>query len=116
MFRVAFELGDPTATKWESVDAWVDSGSTFTWVSQQILERLGVIATERMQFDTATGDVIERPVGEAPVRLMGETHMTTVVFAEDSAPPLLGAFTLERFLLGVDPVNQRLIPVRALAL
>ena len=37
-----------------------------------------------------------------------------VVFAEEGSEPLLGAVTLEMFLLGVDPVRQRLVPVRAL--
>ena len=37
-----------------------------------------------------------------------------VVFAEDGSEPLLGAVTLEIFLLAVDSVRQRLIPVRGL--
>ena len=33
-----------------------------------------------------------------------------VVFGEDDAPSLLGAYTLEGLALAVDPVDQRLIP------
>jgi predicted aspartyl protease len=109
-------VGDPSATRWETLDAWVDSGSTFTWIPRSVLERLGIGASEHMEFETEGGGVVARDVGEAPIRLMGATHTTPVVFGEEGASPLLGAFTLERFLLAADPVNQRLVPVRALAL
>ena len=33
-----------------------------------------------------------------------------VVFGEDDAPPLLGAYTLEGLALAVDPEAQRLVP------
>ena len=33
-----------------------------------------------------------------------------MVFSEDDAPPLLGAYTLEGLALAVDPLNQRLVP------
>ncbi len=33
-----------------------------------------------------------------------------MVFGEDNAPVLLGAYTLEGLALAVDPVTQRLVP------
>ena len=39
--------------------------------------------------------------------------MTTVIFAEEGEPSLLGVVTLEQALLAVDPVNNELIPVEA---
>lgn len=35
---------------------------------------------------------------------------TLVVFGDDGAPALLGAYTLEGLGLAVDPVEQRLVP------
>jgi hypothetical protein len=37
-----------------------------------------------------------------------------VVFADDGVQPRLGAYTLEAFLLAVDPANRRLVPVPGL--
>jgi len=37
-------------------------------------------------------------------------EVTIVVFGEDEAPPLLGAYTLEGLALAVDPTSQRLVP------
>lgn len=115
-FRVAIEIGDESRARWERMDALVDTGSTYAWVPRSILDRLGVTPIERVEFDTAGGAVIEREVGEVPVRLMGATHVSPVVFGDEGTSPLLGAVTLEIFHLAVDPVHERLIPVRALAM
>jgi hypothetical protein len=40
--------------------------------------------------------------------------VTIVVFGDEGALPLLGAFTLEEFGLSVDPVGRKLIPVPGL--
>ena len=44
----------------------------------------------------------------------GRVTSTVVVFGEDESPALLGVYTLERALLAVDPVGQRLVPTDAL--
>ena len=44
------------------------------------------------------------------VTVNGESATTLVVFGEDDAPTLLGAYTLEGLAMAVDPVDQRLIP------
>jgi predicted aspartyl protease len=48
--------------------------------------------------------------GEARAMVDGESVATLVVFGEDGAPALLGAYTLEGLALAVDPVEQRLVP------
>jgi clan AA aspartic protease len=115
-FSVPLEIGDPSGQDWHPVDAFVDTGSTYTWVPADVLHQLGVLEEGRRELDTAGGAVIERPIGETRVRLDGESHTTIVVFGQEGTPPLLGAVTLETFGLAVDPVHKRLIPVRALAL
>ena len=49
-------------------------------------------------------------IGRAWVTIDGKSEVTLVVFGEDDAPPLLGAYTLEGLALAVDPVEQRLVP------
>lgn len=115
-FRVTIDVGDPSGTRWESVEALADTGSTYTWVPTDVLQRLGVTPEDQLEFETAGGAVIARDAAETRVRIGGRAHTTIVVFGGDGSIALLGAFTLEAFLLAPDPVNKRLVPVRALAM
>ena len=62
------------------------------------------------RFLLADGRRLELDFGEARAAINGESVTTLVVFGEDDAPALLGAYTLEGLALAVDPVNQRLVP------
>lgn len=115
-FTVALDIGDPEGDFWETVDALVDTGSTYTWVPRNLLERLHVRPQLQREFETAGGRVVQRDLAVAMVRWNGETLPTLVVFGSDSDAVLLGAYTLEGFSLAPDPVNQRLIRVRGLAM
>ena len=59
----------------------------------------------------ADGRAHLQELGYVTVELDGEEGPTYVVFGEPGSPPSIGAITLEAFLLGVDPVAQRLVPV-----
>lgn len=50
-------------------------------------------------------------MAEARAVVEGRETGAWVIFGEDGASPLLGAYTLEGVFLAVDPYNQRLIPV-----
>ncbi len=92
------------------IDTIVDTGAAFTTVPRRLLEGLGVQATGRRKFLIADGSRVELEYGEARVSVNGETVTTLVVFGENEAPSLLGAYTLEGLALAVDPVEQRLVP------
>ena len=115
-FRVTIEIGDVQGQRWQAVDALVDTGSTYTWLPRQLLERLDVRPQFRREFETADGRIIERDLAVTMVRWDGETVPTLVVFGGDGDAALLGAYTLEGFALAPDPVNQRLVRVRGLAM
>lgn len=110
-FSVRLQIGDLAATRFEDVEAMVDTGSTLTAVPRELLERLGVQPTRRQRFQVANGTIVENDVGDATVRLEGVQGVTPVIFGEPGEPVLLGAVTLEAFLFGVDPVHETLIPV-----
>ena len=42
-----------------------------------------------------------------------EEDISPVVFWDENTTPLLGAVTLEIFSLGIDPVNNQLIPIES---
>ncbi len=86
----------------------VDTGSTYTWVKQSRLEKLGIKPMERRRFRTIENRIIERDIGEAVVACLGRRATTIVVFAEESDYEVLGLHALEGLGLEVDPVTRQL--------
>lgn len=94
----------------------VDTGATYTVVPVSVLRGLGVEPRETIELSLADGTVIERDLGQTWARIDGKDVITIVIFGDDDAEPLLGAYTLEGVRLAPDPVNERLVPTRALLL
>ena len=115
-FWVDVDIGDPGNTRFESVNALVDTGATYTVMPASLLRSLGVAPVDHQSFILANGQRIHRDIGETSVRIDGRIRTTLVVFSEEEAHALLGAYTLEAFSLAADPVNRRLVPVDALAM
>lgn len=115
-FSVRFEIGDQDGQRWLALDGLVDTGSTYTWVPRDALERLSMSPQFKREFETADGRVIARDLAVAMARFDGQTLPTLVVFADPGDSVLLGVVTLEEFGLGVDTINRKLVPVRGLAM
>lgn len=115
-FTVPLEVADPLGRHYETVDAMVDSGATYTVLPAAILHRLGVVPRGTRRFVLADGSQVERGFSTTWMRLAGREELSPVVFWDEDARPLLGAVTLEIFSLGIDPVNGQLIPVDAFML
>ena len=94
----------------EPVKLLVDSGSTYTWVTAATLRALAVVPTERRRVVTIEGQVVEREAAEVLITLEGRTLHTVCLFGGAGDLDVLGAYTLEGFGLGVDPVQRKLIP------
>ena len=92
------------------VEATVDTGAAYTTLPSQLLHELGIIPIGKRRFLLADGRRTYMEYGHAWASVNGENVTTLVVFGEDDAPPLLGAYTLEGLALAVDPVEQRLVP------
>lgn len=115
-FRVNIEIGDPAGVHYERVEALVDTGATYTTISAQLLERLGVVPHVRDTFILADGRRVEFDIGRTWVRVDGRIELTLVVFGNPDTQCVLGAYTLEGLRLAADPVGRRLIPVPGLLL
>jgi len=63
----------------------------------------------------ADGTSVDAPIGPVIIRLRGEAQPILCVFGEGD-DILIGATTLELFTLGVDPVQETLVPVEGLRL
>src|SRR2546426_6062859 len=108
IFRQRVTVANPGTRQATQVECVVDTGSTYLWLPEDLLQSLGVQPLLGRRL--ATGQVIERPAAEVLVTLNGETLTVISVFGESGSDPLLGSLALEAFSLAVDPVNKRLVP------
>ena len=113
-FSVPIQVGDRAGGQFVQVEALVDTGASDTVLPQDLLQGLGITAVDRLTYSLADETVVEYDVGEARLRLDGREWTTQVVFGPEGVTPLLGATTLQLFHLGVDPLQEQLVPVRGL--
>jgi clan AA aspartic protease len=113
-FRYPVTLLSLDRTQRVTLEMLVDTGATYTWVPEPVLQQLGYQPTFRRRLRLANGQIIERSGCEAVVEIDGNALTTIVLFGDPASEPLLGAVTLEQFSLAPDPVAQRLIPIEAL--
>jgi predicted aspartyl protease len=94
-----------------TVEALVDTGATFTSLPASALRDLGVQPRRQARLRLADSSIREESLGWASVRINDQEEPTPVVFGGEESPPAIGMVTLEIMLLGVDPVEQRLVRV-----
>ena len=111
-FSVTIEIGDQQGQRFEQIETLVDTGAVTTMVPGSLLRRLGVVPSKSQLFEYAGGEQVELNMGIATVRVDGNETPTWVIFGDEGIGALLGSYTLEGLLLGVDLYAQRLIPVR----
>jgi predicted aspartyl protease len=88
----------------------VDTGSEYTWVSDRMLERIGIQREKKdVSFVLANGQQVTRSVGFAIIRIDRYFTIDEVVFAEPGDLQLLGARTLEGLNLVIDPGRKKLV-------
>jgi predicted aspartyl protease len=88
----------------------VDTGSEYTWISESVLERIGIVREKKdLAFLMANGQQITRSVGFAILRIKEYFTTDEVVFAEKGDLLLLGARTLEGLNLVVRPREKKLV-------
>ena len=92
----------------------MDTGATYTSIPKYVLQRLGIEERETRPFELEDDRVVEYSVGYSAMRVENREVIAPVVFGSPGTAPLMGATTLETAGLGVDAINQRLIPIPAL--
>ncbi len=114
--KVTIGVGDPQGRQFEDLEVVVDTGSTYTAVPREMLQRLGVPVERSLPSETADGRIVPVDVGEATIRLEGLEFHTPVIFAEEGEANRLGMVSLGEAALTVDPLAGRLIPANLLRL
>jgi len=116
-FKAKFRVWNPEHPEnVEELEAFVDTGAAFSWVSRSRLERLGLRATRRMPFRTIEGRVLERDLATVYVATDGYSVPDVVVIAEAGEMEVIGAHSIEGLGLAADPVQKKLVPTIMLAL
>ena len=88
----------------------VDTGSEYTRIAEQTLERLHVQREKKdVTFVLANGHPVTRGIGFAIIRLGRFFTIDEVVFGKRGDGLLLGARTLEGLNLTIDPARKRLV-------
>lgn len=88
----------------------VDTGSEYSWVSERMLERIGIQREKKdVAFVLANGQQVTRSVGFAIIRLDKFFTIDEVVYAEPGDLLLLGARTLEGLNLTIEPGRKKLV-------
>jgi len=88
----------------------VDIGSEYTWVPEQVLDRLGIQREKKdVEFLLPNGQRITWSAGFAIVRVENNFTVDEIVFAEKGDLLLLGSRTLEGLNLTVDPQKKKLV-------
>ena len=111
IFNVSLEIGDPQGHRYETVEAMVDSGAAYTIMPTSLLDRLGVVPHTSRTFVLADGSWTRKGFGQTWMRLRGQEDISPVVFWDEETTPLLGKVTLGIFSLGIDSVNNQIIPI-----
>lgn len=111
--HVEIEVVPVTGGETERHVVLVDTGASYLSLPGSVLGRLGYRPLDTQRVIFATGQSAVWSVTEVKVRLADRERTVIAFFADDAAPKLIGAQTLESFGLGVDPLGRRLVPVDA---
>ncbi len=88
----------------------VDTGSEFTWLPGEVLERIGIETVKKdLRIQMANGEIITRSVGYAVLRVDQYETIDEVVFAQKGDLALLGARAMEGMNVLVEPRKKRLV-------
>ena len=114
--KVTIGVGDPQGRQFQVLEVVVDTGSTYTAVPKELLQRLGVPVERSLPSETTDGRILPVDVGRTTIRLEGLQFHTPVIFAEEGEPCLLGMVSLQEAALVLDLQAGRLIPANLLRL
>lgn len=88
----------------------VDTGSEFTWLPGEVLERVGIEPVKKdLQIQMANGQIVTRSVGFAVLRVDKFFTIDEVVFAQKGDLSLLGSRALEGMNIHVDARRKKLV-------
>ena len=110
IFNVEFTIGSADGSHSLPLVGMIDTGSLYSIIPASVLDGLGIARDETEQFRLADGSILEMDLGLALLEMDGRARTVHIAFGPDDDVIVIGAMTLERFGVAVDPVHRRLIP------
>ena len=110
IFSAKIGISNIHALEYVYVDALVDTGATYSMFPADFLRDIDITPIRETDVELADGTQKSVPLGAAYLTLLDRAAPCIVIFGESDSS-LIGATTLENLGLGVDPVNQSLMPV-----
>ncbi len=86
----------------QDVSFLVDTGATFTWLSAEIAENIGLEPSGNIPLELADGAITEQPYGFCLFDYLGETMAGNVVIGPPGCEPLVGSHVLQDFRLVIN--------------
>ena len=117
MFKVHVKVSNPSKPElFFEEDFWVDTGAFHSFIPEDRLQSIGIKPLNTRELILADGRRDRRLEGEALFTLpeLRETHTCSVIFGPKDSLYLLGATTLENFVVEADPANGKLKPIAAI--
>ncbi|MBM2814752.1 MAG: hypothetical protein HW421_1514 [Ignavibacteria bacterium] len=103
--------------KHKEINMLVDSGASYSLITQKNWQELGLKPKREMEFVMADGSRISRKISECFIEipfLKSEGHSPVILGEDGDDENLLGAVTLEIFGLVLDPLNRTIKPMKAM--
>ncbi len=104
--RVAVRIFGPKAHA--DVTLLVDTGATFTKISQSLAKELDIVPDETVTVLLSDGSKRTCGLAEAKMELDGAKRTVPIAIGPDNEEPILGFTALEILRFKVDPVARRL--------
>jgi predicted aspartyl protease len=98
----------------ESVRFLVDSGATYSLLTEPVRRSIGLEPTREMTFTLADGTTVQRRISRCHLILPQGEDYTPVILGEPGDEALLGVVTLEILGPVFNPFNCTLQPMRAM--
>ena len=111
-FYWPMEIGPLDGSRYETVDALVDTGATFSQIPGRLLLELGIQPARSVESQLADGSIVQDRVGDLRIWIDGREATSIVMFGEDDSPILMGSYALTGVVLAVESHNNRLVDLR----
>lgn len=114
MFKVHVKVANPANPDlFFEEDFWVDTGAFHSFIPEDRLQTIDIKPMHAREVILADGRRNRRLEGEALFTLpeLKETHTCSVIFGPKDSLYLLGATTLENFVVEADTAKGKLKPI-----
>ena len=104
-FYWPMEIGPLDGSRYETVNAMVDTGATFSQVPDSLLRGLGIVPTRNVQSQLADGSIIQDGVADVKIRISGRETYSTVFVRRGRIPDSDGFLCSGRSCAGSRPAQ-----------